>query len=114
MNKKNDTPIANTTYTLAVTHLFQFAFLFILFERFIAHKALVVNIKKPYVYIFMIIYLPTFYFLVYNKTRWARYVEEYKDESDKQRKLGNILVISYLVVSILIYFAVLPFLGQLE
>ena len=114
MNKKNDTPIINTTFTLAITHFFQFLFLLILFDRFIVHKGLMANMPKPVEYIFAIVYLIVFSLLIYNKVRWAGYVEEYKDESEQQRRLGNFIVISYLIVSILIFFSALPLLHGIK
>jgi hypothetical protein len=39
------------------------------------------------------------YLLLYNKKRWAGYVEEFGSESEQQRKRGNRLVLAYLVGS---------------
>ena len=72
------------------------------------------NMPKPVEYIFAIVYLIVFSLLIYNKVRWAGYVEEYKDESEQQRRLGNFIVISYLIVSILIFFSALPLLHGIK
>jgi len=115
-NKKGDTPIGNTILTLAIVHFSQFLTLLLLVDRLIIPVHIFDKnnaIPKGYLVIGMIIYFAIFYLLVYNKQRWNAYVEEYKNESEDQRKRGNRIVIAYLVGSILLFFISLPVLFTL-
>lgn len=105
---RDDTPIINTVLTLAATHLFQFYVLLLLIDQLVVPIPLLGSFKKQYVYIAVTIYFVLFYFLIYNKQRWQSYIEEYKNETEQQRKRGNIIVISYLVSSVLLFFISLP------
>jgi|GEM_PF-806161 len=116
VNKQGDTPIGNTILTLAIVHFFQFLTLLLLVDRLIIPLNLFTKknaIPKGYLFVGAIIYFGIFYLLVYNKQRWNAYVEEYKIESEEQRKRGNRIVIAYLVGSILLFFISLPVLFTL-
>jgi hypothetical protein len=115
-NKRGDTPIGNTILTLAMVHFFQLLTLLLLVDRLIIPLNLFGKkntIPKGYLFVGMIVYFAIFYLLVYNKQRWDSYVEEYKNESEAQRKRGNRKVIAYLVGSILLFFISLPVLFTL-
>jgi amino acid transporter len=107
-NKKGDTPIANTILALAIMHFFQLLTILFFIDQVITPLDWVYNIKKGYLFIGAIIYFIIFYFLVYNKSRWNNYVEEYKTESTKEKREGNVLVILFLIGSIIIFFISLP------
>lgn len=112
-NKKNDTPIANTVLTLAAVHFFQLLTLLLFIDRIIVPLewlSKMYRINKTYLLVLALIYLIVFYFLIYNKNRWDGYIEEFKNESNDQRRKGNIMVISYLIGSILLFFISLPIL----
>lgn len=109
-DKKGDTPIVNTILTLTFTHFIQMFVLLMYVDKFITPIKWLKNINKTSIYIGGPIYYFAFYLLVYNKKRWDAYVEEFKDESEKQRKCGNFIVIAYLIGSILLFFISLPIL----
>ena len=113
VNKKNDTPIANTIFVLGIAHLFQMLTLFLVIDRLVVPLEWAWNLNKFYLLIGLIFYFILFYFLIYNKNRWKSFVEEFKNESEEQRKRGNILVISYLIGSFLLFFVSLPILFTL-
>jgi uncharacterized membrane protein len=115
--KKGDTPIANTILTLAIVHFFQLlTFLLFIDQIVIPLKWLspLLKTQKGYLFLVVSIYFVAFYFLVYNKQRWDSYVDEFKNESEEQRRKGNIWVISYLIGSILLFFISLPVLFTLS
>ena len=113
VNKKNDTPIANTIFVLGIAHFFQMLTLFLVIDRLVVPLEWAWNLNKFYLLIGLIFYFILFYFLIYNKNRWKSFVEEFKNESEEQRKRGNILVISYLIGSFLLFFVSLPILFTL-
>ena len=112
---KNDTPIANTILTLSIIHFFQLLTLLLIIDRLITPFLFTENhnVGKGTLFIGLVIYFGLFYLVVYNKQRWNAYVEEYKNESEEQRKRGNRFVITYLVGSILLFFISLPVLFTL-
>jgi hypothetical protein len=110
---KNDTPIGNTILTLAVVHFFHFLTILFFIDNIIMPLKGIWNINKTYIYIGAILYFILFYFLMYNKERWDSYIKEFENESEKDRKRGNIQVIVFLIGSILLFFISLPVLSAL-
>jgi RsiW-degrading membrane proteinase PrsW (M82 family) len=87
--------------------------LFLFVDRMITPLFFWDKLNKGYVIIGATIYFTVFYFLVYNKKRWAGYIEEFKDESEEDRRSGNWLVRAYLIGSVLLFFISLPILFSL-
>jgi hypothetical protein len=110
LKRKGDTPITNTILTLAFTHFVQIYLILLYVDRFMAPIKWVGKLDKKAIYIGGPIFLVAFYFLIYNKNRWESYIQEFQNEDAEQRKRGNILVLSYLVGSILLFFISLPIL----
>ena len=108
LNKKGDTPIANTIITLALVHFFQLATLLIFIDQIIVPLPAIWNLNKGVLGIGTLAYFVLFYFLVYKKKRWDAYVERYQNEDERQRTRGNRKVIAYLIGSILLFFISLP------
>lgn len=113
-NKKVDTPIANTILALGLAHLFQLGIILLFIDRIITPLNWIYDINKNYIFIGCLIYFILFYFLIYNKEKWASYIQEFSNENEKQRKIGNILVISFLTGSILLFFVSLPVLFSIN
>jgi RsiW-degrading membrane proteinase PrsW (M82 family) len=113
VSKSGETPVANTILTLATVHFFQFAILLLFIDQVITPIRWIYDINKIYLFIGALVYFVLFYFLVYNKKRWASYIDEFKNENERDRKKGNILVISFLIGSILLFFISLPVLSTL-
>src|ERR1700743_1802930 len=107
-HKKGDTPIGNTILALGVAHLFQLAIILLFIDKIVTPIKWVYDINKTYLSLGVLVYFTLFYFLIYNKRRWNSYVEEYKNESESQRKKGNFFVIAFLIGSILLFFISLP------
>ena len=108
MKKKGDTPIANVIITLTFVHFVQLLTLDLIVLRFIPSINIFSTFNKVSLCFFLIVFYAINYFVIYNKKRWASYLEKYKNESDSERKRGNLLVLSYLIGSILIFFVLLP------
>jgi amino acid transporter len=109
-NKRGDTPIANTILTLGIIHLFQLAIIMLFIDRVITPLNWFYNINVTYILIGTLAYFVLLYFLLYNKERWSSYVEEFGNESERERKIGTVMVIAFLVGSILLFFISLPIL----
>lgn len=110
VNKRSDTPIANTILTLGVIHLFQLAIIMLFIDRVITPLNWLYNINITHILTGTLIYFVLLYFLLYNKKRWISYVEEFGSETDSERKKGTIMVIAFLVGNILLFFLSLPIL----
>ena len=110
LKKKGDTPIANVIITLSFVHYVQLFTFYMLILYFFPSISIFSKIDEFYVFLFLIVLFIAHYFLLYNKKRWNEYIEEYQNESHQACKRGTILVWAYLVGSILLFFALIPFL----
>lgn len=111
---RSDTPIVNTVLTLGTIHLAQLGIILLLIDRLITPLNWLYDAKRSVIFIGAIIYYILFYFIVYNKTRWAGYVDEYSKESDRERKKGNVLVITFLIANILLFLLSFPILFSIR
>ena len=108
LKKKDDTPVSNVILTLSFVHYVQLFTLYLIFLRFFPQIDIFQKVSEKFVVLGLVIFGVVHHFLLYNKKRWANYLDEFKDEDDYKRKKGNILVISYLIGSILLFFVLLP------
>lgn len=108
--KKGETPVANTIFALGFVHFIQLFTLLIFIDRLIIPLSWLYGIKKPYLYIGFILYFFIFYLIAYNKKKWNSYVEEFQNENERERKMGNFFVIIFIAGSILLFFISLPIL----
>jgi amino acid transporter len=109
-NKKGDTPVGNTILTLGVVHFFQLAIVLLFIDRIITPLKWIYDINKSYLFGGAMIYFIVLYLLLYNKSKWNSYVQEFSGESEIERKRGNLWVLIFLVGSILLFFISLPIL----
>lgn len=58
---------------------------------------------KPFFYLFFLMILALNYFIFIFKYKYRAIIVKYKDESKYQKKLGNSLVILYVIVSIIFF-----------
>jgi glucan phosphoethanolaminetransferase (alkaline phosphatase superfamily) len=109
--KKNaDTPIANTIFVLGSVHFFQFLTILLFIDQIITPLDWIWKLNRIYLFISAIIYFVLFYLIVYNKNKWDSYVNEFKNETEQNRRSGNYFVMAYLILSILLFFLSLPIL----
>jgi hypothetical protein len=67
-----------------------------------------IHLNKPAKYLVVPGIALVYYLLVYNKKRWLKYVEEFKDETPLQRKRGTLFMQLFTIGSILLFFLLLP------
>lgn len=107
IRKKDDTPIATVIFLLTITHSFQLLILYSV-TREVWNYPNYLPDNKVYILIFFFGFAGLHYFLFYNKERWERYIEDFKDESEVERKRGWIIVTAYLLGSVLLFFIIMP------
>ena len=106
LKRTNDTPVANVIITLSIVHLMQLMTLYSILARFVTFIKW--NHVNPILLYFMIFtYIGLNYLILYNKKKWKSYIKEFEKENDKQKKKGTIMVLSYLIGSILMFYIVL-------
>jgi len=95
-----DTPVLNVILTLAMVHFFLLIDLLVILSSFPYLKGCLVvpffNLKNR-----LLVIIPFFiahYFLFYNKKKWNAINVEFRDESPRHKKIGLILVWSYLLM----------------
>lgn len=110
ISKNDDTPIATVILLLSITHGFQLLILYSLIGKFIPKTAIFDNLPKIYVGMFFILFIIANHFVLYNKTRWQEYFEEFKDEPEAEKNRGSLLVAVYLLGSVLLFFILMPLL----
>lgn len=104
LKRNNDTPIFNVIVSLAAVHYFQLLTLYCIVLKFFDIVDIFSSNYSLYIGILSIPFLVLNYFLLYDKKRWALYVEKYQNESTEERRKGTIKVLSYLIGSILLFF----------
>lgn len=104
LEKKNDTPVANVVLTLTFVHYTQLFSIYIILLKIFPEISIFNKLNKIYIGLGLIIFAVGNYFMLYNKRRWASYLEEFKDEDASIKIKGNILVLIYLIGSILLLF----------
>lgn len=108
LQKKSNTPIANVIFTMISTHCFQLLIFFSIYRKLFGGYNYLSGVKKYQIIIFFFVFSTLYYFLVYNKKRWQKYIEEFSHETPQQSKRGKILVLTYLIGSVLLFFLLLP------
>jgi hypothetical protein len=108
IDKKDDTPIATVIFLITITHIFQLLILYSIIGKIFPKAAIFDSLPKIYVGIFFVIFTIVNYFVLYNKTRWQEYIEEFKSETAVEKKWGSILVTTYLLGSVFLFFILMP------
>ena len=107
-NKPGETPVANTVLTLAVVHFFQFLTVFLYLNAFFFHARHLFAYRKGHLFLAAIAWFILLHFLIYNKERWAGYVQQYHGEDAHASKVGDYQVLAFCAGSILAFFVSLP------
>lgn len=110
LKKKSNTPIGDVVLTMSFIHYIHLLIVVMLINKLLFKVNFFFNINKIYLFIFFILGLIIYYFLIYNKERWNKYIQEFNHETPQQSKRGKILVLTYLIGSILLFFLLLPIL----
>lgn len=100
---RDDTPVVNVMITLTVVHLFIILNILFIINEFTTFKVWPdFTTFKPQLFVILFIILN--YLLFYNKKKWVIYDNEFKNETPKQKKIGLIFVLLYLIGIIIISF----------
>ena len=102
---RDDSPVVNVIVTLSSVHLMQLYTIKLLLW-FLFSVNINWNIEGNQFLVFMFLFMGVNYLLLYNKKKWETYDEEFKNETPEHKKKGLILVLSYLIGSIVIFFAI--------
>lgn len=109
LRRENDTPIASVIFTMCIVHYFQFFTLYMIVRKILDIPDFILEINKLYLGLFMIAFFIVYYFVFFNRDKWARYAQQVENENERKRKRGKLLVLLYLTGSILLFFISLPF-----
>ena len=105
---RDDTPIINVIGTLTIVHLSQVFCVVVIIQQ-MTNDRLLPQISKEGNALIVIAIAVLHYYLFYNKKKWESYGKEFKDETPKHKKKGFILVLSYLITPIILFFLLLIF-----
>ncbi len=104
--KTNDSPATNAMILLTLWQFLNLSLIYIIIEQYFSHELrLIFNSKREiYLYVGFFYSLLTLinYFLLY-KNREKIFIK-YKDETTKQNKLGNIILLIYIFGSFALLF----------
>lgn len=110
---RNDTPIFNTIATLTIVHWFQLLNVLFIVDVFTSYKVWP-DWSKYNPAVSALLFGVINFILFYNKKKWKSYDEEFKNESPRDKKIGLILVLTYLIGTIILSFAVAMIVGEYE
>ena len=103
--KGNDiTPVATVVFIMSFVHISQFLLLYGIVKTGFPDLFSKIHVEKRIIIVFAIIFTIVYYLLVYNKMRWSKYIEEFKDESIEQRRKRGIWVCLFTIGSVVILF----------
>jgi hypothetical protein len=108
LEEKDDTPVATTIIMLCAIHSIQIILLLAVIGRFYPKVIFIFKQQKIYFLFFFFLFCFIYYLLVYNKHNWNQYIEEYKYETQDQKKKGGILVWLFTWGSIVLFFIIVP------
>ena len=69
------------------------------------------TIEKPALYILLLIFALLHFFLFYKPQKWEDYFKEFENESKEERLKGSFLVWGYIIVSLMMPFAIVIYLA---
>lgn len=108
LRKVGNAQITNVILTLTLTHFIQLMILYSIASRFI--PSIILRLDKLYIGLFFIVFIFLNYYLFYNKEKWESYLNEFKNENDKESSKGTFLVFAYLIGTVLLFFVLMPLL----
>lgn len=110
LKKKRDTPIGNVVLTMSAVHFCHLLTVYLLLLKF-ALVPDVFDVLNEFSVFFIFMGLAVlYYFLFFNREKWENYAQQIEEEEVSKRRRGSVLVLSYLIGSILLFFISLPIL----
>lgn len=106
-SKKNTIPIGDTIIVMCLIHFFQILTIGLYINIFI-NKTLPEIPKRIEVYLVAFLIYVCYYFLVFYNGKWKKWAEEFKRETQEERKKNGIKVWLFCWGSIIFFFLSLP------
>ena len=110
LRAKDNAPIMTVVMTMCVVHYFQAIILYVVLTRFVIRTYWQIPVNEVYIYLISFGFIIIYYLLIYNKKRWEKYIEEFKDETPQQRKIGTIHLRLFTIGSVVLFFICMPLL----
>ena len=101
---KDITPVATVVFIMSFVHFAQVMIFYSLVYNFFPSVQNYLKFTKIQIIGFLISFAILYYLIVYDKGRWNKYIDEFKDESLSQRRKGTILVGLFTIGSIVLLF----------
>ena len=101
--KKDNIPSSTVELLMCLPHLFQLATVYIVLLYFFPSLKKI-NLTNFQLITCLIGFQLLYHVIVYNKKRWMDYIEEFKNETDEQRKKRTTLIIIYTIGTYLLFF----------
>ena len=101
--KKDNIPSTTVELLMCLPHLFQLATVYIVLLYFFPSLKKI-NLTNFQLITCLIRFQLLYHVIVYNKKRWMDYIEEFKNETDEQRKKRTTLIIIYTIGTYLLFF----------
>ena len=101
---KDITPVATVVFVMCFVHISQLLLLYGIAKTGFPDLFSKIKFKKSVIIFFAIIFSTIYYLLVYNKKRWSKYIEEFKDESIEQRRKRGVWFYLFTIGSVVILF----------
>ena len=107
---RNDTPTFNVIITLTGIHWAQLLDVLYIIDTFTPFQV-APDWSKYNPAVSALLFGVINFILLYNKKKWKSYDEEFKNESPRDKKIGLILVLTYLIGTIILSFVLMIVVG---
>ena len=112
LKRKDNTPATTVVITMSILHSFQLLILHTILTTFIPKLREPLSVTKTSFGIFIAIFFGVYYFFGYKREKWDRYVEEFKNESEKQKRKGTYLLLLFTIGTLVLTYISAFLLGQ--
>lgn len=96
---------------MSVLHCIQLLIVYSCVETFSPVLRKRMELSETIFLLLMLAFTGLYALFVYNKKRWEGYIDEFKNETQKQRKRGAILLLTYTIGTLVFSFAAAIILG---
>ena len=108
LNKKDNTPVTTTELLMCIPHYFHLLTIYSITVYFF--PKLDFDFSKFQILLIGLTLQLILHLLIYNKRKWANYVDEFKIESLEMRKKRGTTIYLYHIASFLLFLLILPIL----
>lgn len=108
VEKDDNTPGTTVESLMCITHYLQMLTVYAILIRFFPEFKL--NLDKLRLLLIALAFQVLYHIFVYGKDKWKKYENIFKDETPSQRQRGTIFVYSYMIISTIVFFIMLPIL----